>query len=155
MRDLINIAERLTFDRQQLDAPDILGLIDIEWLAEMLHVEAEDHIIFRNAMRKILVNRSEDMNDFEIFNVADAFVNFIGLSPEDKMIIARRLAVLHTDPNDHHLDNRPPNDPEHNIVPPAETMPEIPEIEAAAEAEAEAEIKGLDNPFNDDVPPKL
>lgn len=92
MRKFINLIERFNIDRSELDSPDHSGIVDIGLLAEILGVRDYNH--FRSGMMKIFANRSEDLSDFEIFEMAHAFVNFIGLPPEDKMRFAMRLSPI-------------------------------------------------------------
>jgi hypothetical protein len=89
MRHLISIVESLAIDRKELDAPDVIGVTDIEVLTQMLKVP--DQQTFRNAMRKIIMNRSESMNDFEVLEVARAFINFVSMGTEEGIRVAMLL----------------------------------------------------------------
>lgn len=92
MRNLIDIAESLAINHRELDAPDVTGVLSFSELAELF--KTDNPLIFSLAMRKILSNRSEMLNDFEILEVTKAFINFVGMSTEEGMRIAMRLGHI-------------------------------------------------------------
>jgi hypothetical protein len=89
MRDLISLVEGISVNKSELAAPDVVGITDLQELGQMLRVA--NPLIFHNAMRKIVANRSETLNDFEILEVARAFINFVSLGTEEGIRIAMRL----------------------------------------------------------------
>lgn len=88
----MNLVERFNIDREELDSPNHTGIVDIHMLADILGERDINH--FRAAMMKVFSNRSEDLNDFEIFEMAHAFINYIGLTPEQKVRIAMLLSPI-------------------------------------------------------------
>lgn len=92
MRSLIDLAESLAVSHRELDAPDVTGVISASELALMF--KSTNPTIFTLAMRKILANRSEQLNDFEIIEIAKAFISFVGMTTEEATRVAIRLGQI-------------------------------------------------------------
>jgi hypothetical protein len=92
MRSLMSLVEGLAVDHSELSAPDVVGTTDIALLGQMLNVSSP--LIFHNAMRKVIMNHSENLNDFEILEIARAFINFVGMGTEEGIRVALRLGHI-------------------------------------------------------------
>ena len=92
MRSLMNLVESLAVNHRELDAPDITGVVSPSELALMF--KSTNPTIFTLAMRKILANHSEQLNDFEIIEITKAFISFVGMSTEEATRIAIRLGQV-------------------------------------------------------------
>lgn len=101
MRTHIDLIESLAVDHAELTAPEITGVLPFAEIAELFKVD--DPLIFTLAMRKILNNHTQNLNDFEILEIAKAFINFVGMTTEEGVRIATRMGLItqaHIDTSD-------------------------------------------------------